>query len=56
MLKVAFYILGTCYTLVSPETQVISYLNIWLKHMQELAWVTKFVLHTNLLKLNINLA
>ena len=47
-----FYILGMCYTLVLPETQVICYLNIVLKHMQELAWVIKFVLHTNLLKLN----
>ena len=32
-LKVAFYILGMCYTLVLPETQVINYLNIVLKHM-----------------------
>ena len=32
-LKVAFYILGMCYTLVLPETQVICYLNIVLKHM-----------------------
>ena len=32
-LKVAFYILGICYTFVLPETQVICYLNIVLKHM-----------------------
>ena len=32
-LKVAFYILGMCYTLVLPETQVICNLNIVLKHM-----------------------
>ena len=51
-LKVAFYILGMCYTLVLPETQVISYLSIVLKHMLELAWVIKCLLHTNLLKLN----
>ena len=31
------YILGMCYTLVLPETQVISYLNIVLKHMYGLA-------------------
>ena len=53
-MKVAFlfHILGMCYTLVLPETQGTSYLNIVLKHMQELAWEIKFVLHTNLLKLN----
>ena len=32
-LKVAFYMLGMCYTLVLPGTQVICYLNIVLKHM-----------------------
>ena len=31
--KVVFCILGMCYTLVFPETQVICYLNIVLKHM-----------------------
>ena len=31
------YILGMCYTLVLPETQVLSYLNIVLKHTYGLA-------------------
>ena len=32
-LKVAFCMLGMCYALVLPETQVISYLTIVLKHI-----------------------
>ena len=32
-MKVAFYILGMCYTLALPETQVICYFNSVLKHM-----------------------
>ena len=41
-----------CCSLVLPETQVMCYLNIVLKHRKELAWVIKIELHTNLLKLN----
>ena len=43
-LKVAFYILGMSYTLVLPETQVISYLHIVLKHMCGLAGIIEFLL------------